>query len=101
MSDEIHVFRASRLTRTNHFFPARIEISPERVTLVKPGFFSSNEESISIPNVASVNIASGAVWSDIRIDSSGGTNPIRSHGHSQGDARRMRELIETFQSRKS
>ena len=44
-----------------------------------------------------MNIATGWIWSDIRIDSSGGSNPILSHGHSKTDARRIRDLIEGFQ----
>jgi hypothetical protein len=48
--------------------------------------------------VASVNIRTGLIWSQIRIDSSGGSNPIVSHGHRKGEARRIRDLIEQFQS---
>jgi hypothetical protein len=47
--------------------------------------------------VASVNVRSGILWSDIRIDSSGGSSPITSHGHSKSDARKIRELIERHQ----
>jgi len=98
MADEKHVFTASRLTRGNFWFPVRIEITPDRVARVKPRLVGSNEESISILQVASVNIATGLIWSDIRIDSSGGSNPILSHGHSKGDARQIRDLIDRFQS---
>lgn len=90
-------FSASRFTKGNFLFPTRIEVSPERVTRIKPRLFGSTEESIAIPNVASVQIATGMVFSDIRIDSTGGTNPITSHGHTKADARRIRELIEQFQ----
>jgi len=38
------------------------------------------------------------LWSDIRIDSAGGTNPIVSHGHRKHDAERIRDLVERFQS---
>ena len=97
MPDEKHVFTASRLTRGNFWFPVRIEITRERVAFVKPRLIGANEESIPISKVASVNIATGLIWSDIRIDSSGGSNPILSHGHRKADARRIRDLIETFQ----
>ena len=97
MPEEKHVFTASRLTRGNFWFPVRIEITQERVTRVKPRLFGANEESIPISKVASVNIATGLIWSDIRIDSSGGSNPILSHGHSKTDARRIRDLIENLQ----
>lgn len=97
MPDETYVFRASRLTRGNFWFPVRIEITPERVVRVKPRLIGANEESIPISKVASVNLATGLLWSDIRIDSSGGSNPILSHGHRNADARRIRDLIESFQ----
>jgi hypothetical protein len=97
MPEEKHVFTASRLTRGNLWFPVRIEVSQERVARVKPRLVGANEESIPISKVASVNISTGLIWSDIRIDSSGGSNPILSHGHRKNDARRIRDLIEGFQ----
>ncbi len=90
-------FAASRLTQGNRIFPTRIEVSPDRVARIKPRLVGSTEESIAIPNVASVQISTGLLFSDIRIDSTGGTNPIVSHGHTKGDARRIRELIELYQ----
>ena len=97
MPEERYVFTASRLTRGNFWFPVRIEINQERVSRVKPRLVGANEESIPISKVASVNITTGFIWSDIRIDSSGGSNPILSHGHRKADARRIRDLIENFQ----
>ena len=97
MSEENHVFTASRWTSGNRVFPVRIEVNQDRVTRIKPKFFGANEESIAIPKVASVNIQTGLLWSDIRIDSAGGTNPIVSHGHRKGDAQAIRRLIEQFQ----
>jgi hypothetical protein len=97
MADEKHVFIASRLTHGNFLFPLRIEISHDRVTKIQPRFIGSEEESISMSKVASVNIKTGLLWSDIRIDSTGGTNPILSHGHRKQDAHAIRDLIEKFQ----
>jgi len=91
------VFTASRMTRGNFLFPTRIEVSPERVLRVKPRALGQDEESIAMGKVASVQIKVGLIWSDIRIDSSGGSNPLMSHGHSKSDARRIRELIEQYQ----
>ncbi len=97
MADEKHVFIASRWTRGNFFFPVRIEVTHDRVTRIKPRFLGSDEESISMSKVASVNIKTGLLWSEIRIDSAGGTNPILSHGHSKDDAHAISGLIERFQ----
>jgi hypothetical protein len=90
-------FQASRFTQGNFFFPTRIEVGPERVLRIKPRLFGSTEESIPIAKVASVQITTGLIWSDIRIDSTGGSNPILGHGHSKADAERIRQLIEHYQ----
>lgn len=91
-------FIASRWTRGNLLFPTRIVVNSLHVSKVKPRFFGSNEESIAMAQVASVQISTGVVWSNIRIDSAGGTNPITSHGHRKGDAQRIRHLIESHQA---
>ena len=59
------VFNASRWTRGNLFFPTRIEVTPERVLRIKPSMLGSNEESIAIQKVASVNISTGLMFSNI------------------------------------
>jgi len=91
-------FSASRWTRGNLWFPTRIEVGPLRVSRVKKRLFGSNEESISISQVASVKISTGIFWSDIVIESTGGTDPIMSHGHRKNDALRIRDLVESFQA---
>ena len=91
-------FSASRWTRGNLIFPTRIVVSPLHVSRVKPRLFGNTEESIAISQVASVQIRTGIIWSEIRIESTGGTDPITSHGHRRADAIRIRELIETYQA---
>jgi hypothetical protein len=91
-------FCASRWTRGNLFFPTRLEVSPLRVSRVKKRLFGSSEESISTSQVASVKISTGIFWSDIVIESTGGTDPITSHGHRKADAVRIRDLVENFQA---
>jgi hypothetical protein len=44
-----------------------------------------------------VKISTGILWSDILIESSGGTDPIASHGHRKADALRIRDLVERLQ----
>lgn len=91
-------FVASRWTRGNLFFPTRILVDAQRVSRIKPRLFGSNEESIGISQVASIHISTGILWSDILIESTGGTDPIASHGHRKTDAQRIRDLIEGYQS---
>jgi len=91
-------FTASRWTRGNLWFPTRIVVGPLRVSRVKRHLTGSNEESISISQVASVKISTGIIWSEILIESTGGTDPISSHGHRKADALRIRDLIESYQA---
>jgi hypothetical protein len=98
MTPDGEIFVASRWTKGNLLFPIRIVVNSLHISKVKPRFFGSSEESIAIAQVASVQISTGILWSNIRIDSSGGTNPITSHGHRKPDAQRIRDLIETYQA---
>ena len=79
-------------------FPTSIEVSEKSVTRHKRSWFSHDEMSISITKVASVHIRTGMIWSEILIESTGGTDPLTSHGHSKGDAQRIKELIENAQA---
>jgi hypothetical protein len=92
-------FQASRWTKGNFLFPTVIEVSDKAVVRRKRSWFSRDEISISVHKIASVHIKTGLIWSDILIESSGGTDPLSSHGHRKGDARRIKDLIEDFQSR--
>jgi hypothetical protein len=94
---EGEIFTASRWTKGNFLFPTRIVVNHLRVSRIKSRLFGSSEESISISQVASVKISTGMIWSDIVIDSSGGSDPITSHGHRKADALRIRDLVETYQ----
>jgi len=92
------IFKASRWTKGNLLFPTRIEVADKAVIRRKRSWFSVSEISISIHKVASVHITTGILWSDILIESSGGSHPLASHGHTKADARRIKELIEDFQA---
>jgi hypothetical protein len=91
-------FQASRWTKGNFLFPTIIEVSDKAVVRRKRSWFSRDEISISIFKVASVHIKTGMIWSDILIESSGGSDPLASHGHRKADARRIKELIEGHQA---
>lgn len=90
-------FIASRWTRGNHLFRTIIEVTPQAVIRRKRSWFSKDEISIAISKVASVHIKTGLIWSDILIESSGGSDPLASHGHKKADAQRIRALVESAQ----
>jgi len=91
------IFRASRWTRGNHLFPTIIEVTDRAVIRHKRSWFRKDLISFSISKVASVHIKTGLLWSDILIESSGGSDPLASHGHSKADAQRIRALVEAAQ----
>ncbi|MBI3416105.1 MAG: PH domain-containing protein [Verrucomicrobia bacterium] len=95
---ETESFQASRWTRGNFLFPTVIEVTDKAVIRRKRSWFSQDEISISIHKVASVHLKTGLIWCDILIESSGGSDPLASHGHRKNDGRRIKELIEQLQS---
>ena len=92
------IFQASRWTRGNFLFPTIIEVTDKAVIRRKRSWFSRDEISMSIFKIASVHIKTGMVWSEILIESSGGTDPLSSHGHRKVDAQRIKQLIEEYQA---
>ena len=92
------VFRASRLSRGNFWFPTQVSVTPAAVVHYTPELFGGREHSMHISHVASVLIDRNLFFSDVLIESSGGTSPVRCHGHRKRDAIEMKRLIEQYQS---
>jgi len=93
-----HVFRASRLSRGNLWFPTQVSVTPSSVVHYTPELFGGREQSMHIAHVASVLIDRNLFFSDVLIESSGGASPVRCHGHRKADAVEMKRLIEHYQS---
>lgn len=92
------VFRASRLSRGNRWFPTQVLITPTSVIHYTPEVFGRKEHSIHIVHVASVSIDTNLFFSDVTIETSGGQTPVICHGHRKADAVRMKQLIEEYQT---
>ncbi len=93
-----HVFRASRFSRGNLLFPTQVAVTTTSVIHYTPELFGAQEQSIHIAHVASVLIDRNLFFSDVMIESSGGTSPVRCHGHRKSEAVEMKRLIEQYQS---
>ena len=93
-----HVFKASRLSVGNRLFPTQVLITPTSVVHYTPEWFGRLEHSMHMAHVASVRIDTNLMFSDVYIETTGGASPIRCHGHRKGDAVRMKELIEGYQT---
>ena len=92
------VFRASRLSDGNFWFPTQVRITPTSVVHVTPQLVGRQEHSIHMAHVASVSVHTHLLFSDVLIETSGGTSAVRCHGHRKRDALRMKQLIEEHQT---
>jgi hypothetical protein len=92
------VFRASRWTRGNHLFHTQVGVTPTSVVQYTPRWIGKQEESMHIAHVASVKIDTHLVFSDVIVETSGGSDPILCHGHRKSDAVRIKQLIERYQT---
>jgi hypothetical protein len=93
-----HVFRASRWSRGNHLFPTQVAITPSTIVHYTPRWVGRHEQSIHMAHVASVEIDTNLFFSNVVIESSGGSDPVRCHGHRKRDAIEMKRLITEYQS---
>jgi len=93
-----HVFRASRWSRGNHLFPTQVAITPDNVVHYTPEWFGRREQSIHLAHVASVEIDTNLFFSNVVIETSGGSEPVRCHGHRKRDAVEIKRLIGQYQT---
>ena len=93
-----HVFRASRWSRGNHLFPTQVAISATDVVQYKPHWFGRREHTIHMAHISSVDIDTNLFFSNVIIETTGGSDPVRCHGHRKRDAMEMKRLINEYQS---
>lgn len=93
-----HVFRASRLTRGNHLFPTQVGVTQTDIVQYTPHWFGHRELVVHMAHISSVDINTHLLFSDLIIETSGGADPVRCHGHRKRDAVEMKQLITEYQS---
>ena len=92
------VFKASRMSAGNRLFPTQVRITPASVVHYTPQWIGKLEHSLHMAHVASVSIDTQLLFSDVYIETTGGARPIHCRGHHKGDAVRMKQLIEQYQT---
>lgn len=92
------VFRASRWSSGNHLLPTQVLVTPTAVVHYTPEWIGRKEHSIHVAHIASVGIDTNMFFSNVVIETSGGTEPVRCHGHYRRDAVRIKALIEQYQT---
>ena len=82
----------------NRLFPTQVLITPTAVVHYTPELVGRKEHSIHLAHVASVSIDTNLLFSNVLIETTGGTTPVSCHGHRKADAVRMKQLIEQYQT---
>jgi hypothetical protein len=95
---DVPVFRASRWTTGNRVWPTQVAVFPNRVVRYTPRLVGHFEETIGIDQVASVSVDSKLMFGDVIIETTGGSQPIRCHGHRKSDAEEIRRRITEAQA---
>ena len=93
-----HVFRASRWSRGNHLFPTQVGVTSTSVVQYTPQWFGRREHTIHMAHISSVEVDTNLFFSDVLIETSGGSDPVQCHGHRKRDAVEMKRLIEQYQT---
>ena len=90
-------YRASRLTSGNRIFPASITVDGNQIRYRKSRWFGSTEETINCQHVSSCRVSHGVIWSNMTIETSGGSQPIYIHGLSRSAAEAIENAVRKAQ----
>jgi len=93
------IFQSSRWTSGNLFFPDALVLAGDGIIFRKGGLFGSSEEHINYSAVASFRIINGILFSNVTIETSGGSQPIVVNGLWKSEAKEIQDTIRTFQRR--
>jgi hypothetical protein len=91
------VFRSSRWSRGNLFFPDSLSLAGDGILFRKGRMLGSSEERISYRAIASLRVVNGVFLSNLSVETSGGSQPIYINGLWKSDAREIQELIRGYQ----
>ena len=86
-------YTSSRLTKDNTFFPDQVSIADDGIHFLKRKLFGSSEEVISYNQIASIKITSGVLFSNIWIETAGGSQTVFINGLSKNEAQEIKEAI--------
>ena len=90
------VYTSNRLTGGNAVFPDKVIVDDDGIHFIKSGLLKKDEEIISYNQIASVKISSKILFSDVLIETSGGSQPVFINGLSKRDAQEIKQLIKQY-----
>jgi hypothetical protein len=91
------VFRSSRWSSGNLFFPDSLTVSGDGILFRKGKMFGSSEERINYKAIASIRVANGLFLCTLSVETSGGSQPIYINGLWKSDGRKIQEAIREYQ----
>ena len=92
-------FQSSRWTSGNLFFPDALILADDGIVYRKGSLVGSTEEHINYSAIASFRISNGILFSNVTIETSGGSQPIFVNGLWKAAAKEIQETIRAFQKR--
>lgn len=91
-------YQSSRFSSGNLLFPATVSAETDGIHYRKGRLLGSSEEVIGYRQIASVKVDSGILWATLRIETSGGSQPVVIHGLGKDDAKAIRDSVRRMQA---
>ena len=96
---EEKTYQSSRWTSGNLFFQDALILASDGIIFRKGNLFGSREEHISYNAVASFRINNGILFSNVLIETTGGSQPIIVNGLWKSEAKEIQDTLRAFQRR--
>ena len=94
---EEKAYLSSRWTSGNLFFQDALVLASDGIIFRKGNLFGSREEHISYSAIASFRINNGILFSNVLIETTGGSQPIIVNGLWKSEAKEIQDTIRAFQ----
>lgn len=95
---EKKIYRSSRWSSGNLFFPDQLTLAADGLHFRKGALFGSHEEHIAYRAIASLRVENGIFLADLTIETSGGSQPIHINGLWKSAARKVQAAVQAAQS---
>lgn len=95
---ENQVYRSSRWSSGNLFFPDQLTLAADGLHFRKGALFGSHEEHIAYRAIASLKVETGIFLADLTVETSGGSQPVFINGLWKSAAREVQAAVQAAQS---
>ncbi len=91
-------YKSNRFTNGNFIFPDEMTVAGDGIHFIKRRLFGSDEEIITYEKIASVKLKTRMFFSDLTIETSGGSQPVFINGLGKNDAQEIKDAIRYYQT---